>query len=276
MAIVLLAMLCSVFIGTSLGVFGAGGSILTMPVVHYILGVDAVKATATSLVVVCVTASVGAFLSYKKGRVHVKAALALAIPAFAGMAAVRTLVLPKLPGVFSIGNLNVSRDAIILIPYSLIMLSTAAAMIKPTKIKSASPQPPSSNEISNPGTSGSALASALAGCFIGLLSGFVGAGGGFLIVPALNLFAGLSMSHAIGTSLAIIALNSGVGSVTDFLSGQHVDWNVTLILAGGSLLGMALGTRLREHFQPHRLRSAFGIFLAIMAIIIVAREVLAL
>lgn len=276
MTLILLAMLCSVVIGLTLGVFGAGGSILTLPVIHYILGVDAVNATATSLVVVSVTATAGAILNFRKRLVHPKAALALALPAFAAMAAVRTLVIPKLPEAISLAQWVLSRDALILIPYSGVMFAAAAVMIKPRSgdLQTLETSATSGAEKGSPRRSTSA--SILSGCFIGSLSGFVGAGGGFLIVPALNLFAGLSMPHAVGTSLAIIAFNSGVGTVTDLLSGHQVDWKVTFILASGSLIGMTMGTRIRSHIRPGPLRSAFGIFLAIMALLIIVREIVSL
>ena len=266
-------------IGITLGLLGAGGGILTVPLLHYVLGFEMRDATAASLVIVGVTALAAAVLYARRGLVHLVSALAFALPSAAGMILSRTILLPMIPerALFP-GGFVFDRNTIILIPFAFVMMAAGRRMLR-TGPKPASPAPSDGRPDKNlrqsaPRSRLRTLLAMLSGAAIGLLSGFVGAGGGFLIVPALNLGLGVAMGTAIGTSLVVIALNSLIGVASDLGMGYVADWQTITIMTLMSLLGMGLGVRLASRIDATKLKPAFGIFMIIMAGIIVAKEII--
>jgi uncharacterized membrane protein YfcA len=269
----MLAAVLAFVIGITLGVLGAGGGILTVPLLHYVVGMDARASTSASLLIVGVTAALAAVLSMKNGRVDGRAALAFALPTAVGMIVSRTILLPSLPAEISIpnGGVTFSRDTLILVPFALVMMMAAwrmfkgpAAAIGPTDVGS---QP--KGFFSNRTTK-----LVLSGASIGLVSGFVGAGGGFLIVPALHLLLGLSLPSAIGTSLVVIAMNSGIGVASDVSMGvlHREAWPIIGLLTTASVLGMIVGLKVASKLSPGKIRPAFATLMMVMSLVILAKE----
>ncbi|MDQ6980511.1 MAG: sulfite exporter TauE/SafE family protein [Ghiorsea sp.] len=260
----ILGLISAVLMGMTLGVFGAGGSILTVPILVFLMGVSASEATAYSLFIVGVTAVFGAYTYYKQDLIQFKIGFVFAIPAFIGVYSVRLFLMPALPEhIASIGSYDLSKDALVLIVFSLIMIMAAYAMIKPSKVESTE----QNKTLNFP-------LIAVEGLVVGGVTGFVGAGGGFLIIPALVILAGLSMKQAVGTSLMIIAFKSLLGFVGDIQAGLMIDWTLLLQVVGLSIVGVFIGERIARKVDGNKLKPAFGYFVLVMGIGILIREIL--
>jgi len=263
-SMVILGFISAVVMGMTLGIFGAGGSILTVPILVFLMGVPASEATAYSLFIVGITALFGAYSYYKKDLIRFKIGFIFAIPAFVGVYSVRLLLMPALPeSIATFGAWELTKDALVLIVFSVIMIMAAYAMIKPSK-SSASKE----KKLNFP-------LIALEGLVVGAVTGFVGAGGGFLIIPALVILAGLSIKDAVGTSLMIIAFKSILGFVGDIQSGMLIDWVLLFEVTGLSIVGALLGEKLGRNIDGNKLKPAFGYFVLVMGIGLLLREVLA-
>ncbi len=237
----------AVLVGVSLGLLGGGGSILTVPLLAYVADMEAKEAIATSLVVVAVTSTVSAISHARAGHVRWRSALLFGaagmVGAYAGGAIGRFV-----PG------------SILLIGLAVMMIATALAMIKGRNTTTPEPagRPP-------------VVKTAVLGLGVGLATGAVGAGGGFLVVPALVMLAGLPMPAAIGTSLVVIALNAFAG-LAGHLNTVAIDWPVAAMVTVAAVLGSLVGARLTSRVNPEALRSGFGWFVLIMASVILAEE----
>ena len=259
----------AIFIGLALGIMGGGGSILTVPVLVYLMGVSPVLSTAYSLFVVGSTSVVGAAGYLRKGLVSVRTALVFLMPSLLAVFVVRKVLLPAIPHVlFAVDSLVVTKDLLVLVAFAMLMVGAAASMIR-----------------SRPGgaAAGGALPAGPAfnyplilgiGLVVGTLTGFVGAGGGFLIIPALVLGARLPMKLAVGTSLAIIALNSLIGFTGDLSAGTPIAWPFLLGFLAFALGGIVLGTYLARFIPGAKLKPAFGWFTLAMGTFILAKELL--
>lgn len=259
--------IASALIGICLGLIGGGGSILTLPVLMYLFGIAPTQATGYSLFVVGATAALGSALYAKQGLVHFRTALLFAPPAFLGVYLVRRFAVPALPeNLFSIGALEVSRDRGIVVLFALLMLGTAYSMIR------AKADPPAV-----PGDQGGYPYAKIAveGLLVGGLTGLVGAGGGFLIVPALVILAKLPMKLAIGTSLLVIAVKSLIGFLGDVqTAGSTMQWGLLLTVTAVALGGLVVGTSLAKRVPGAKLKPAFGVFVLVMAVYMLGAEFL--
>jgi uncharacterized membrane protein YfcA len=265
--IILAGYAAAVLIGVSLGLIGGGGSILTVPVLVYILGVDPVLATAYSLFVVGTTSLVGAATFMKKRLVNYHTAIVFAIPSFVTVFLTRKFLMPWLPDtLLQIQTMEITKSVGIMIFFALLMLAAAVSMIR-TK-KSVATDEDGQLKFNFPMI-------AVEGSAVGLITGVVGAGGGFLIIPALVLLARLPMKMAVGTSLLIIAAKSLIGFLGD-LSTQAIDWPMLLTFAGLSVLGIFLGSALSRKIDEGLLKRGFGWFVLIMGLCIIGKELLTL
>lgn len=263
--IVIIGFAAAILIGVSLGLIGGGGSILTVPVLVYILGIDPVLATAYSLFVVGSTSLVGAGTYMKKGLVNYKTALVFAIPSFIAVFLTRKFLVPALPDpLFSIGESLITKNIGIMVFFALIMLAASYSMIRGKKGGAEEEEEVKFN----------LPMIALEGSAVGIITGIVGAGGGFLIIPALVLLAKLPMKMAVGTSLLIIAAKSLIGFLGD-LSTQTIDWQLLLIFTGLSIIGIFIGSALSKKINEKVLKTGFGWFVLIMGIYIITKELLA-
>jgi hypothetical protein len=261
--IVLIGYAAAILIGISLGLIGGGGSILTVPVLVYILGIDPVLATAYSLFVVGSTSLVGSFTFMKKELVDYKTALVFAIPSFIAVFLTRKYFVPAVPDViFTTGNLTLTKNVAIMVFFALVMLAASYSMIKGnSKTKD---DKESEVKFNIP-------LIALEGGVVGILTGIVGAGGGFLIIPALVLLAKLPMKKAVGTSLLIIAAKSLLGFLGD-VGTRTIDWKMMLIFTGLSIVGIIIGSSLSKKINEKVLKKGFGWFVLLMAVYIIFKE----
>ncbi|HEY0867532.1 MAG TPA: TSUP family transporter [Fimbriimonas sp.] len=256
--------LFAALIGLSLGLVGGGGSILTVPLLVYAFGLGATDATASSLAIVGVTALFGAVDHGRRGNVDYRAALGFAIPSVAGVYLMRRYVIPSLPeNLFSLGMLHVTKDRLSLVLFGVLMLFASMSMIR----NRAEETPVESSQTA-------AWRLAIQGFATGTMTGSVGAGGGFLIVPALVLLARIPMRRAVATSLLVIAVNSLLGFMGDLQSGRAIDWPlvsaVSAIAVGGALIGSYLG----RFVSGAKLKSGFGYLVLVTGLFVVAGEVL--
>lgn len=245
---VVLTVVLAVLVGISLGLLGGGGSILTVPLLAYIAGLEAKHAIATSLLVVSVTSGVGAVTHAKAGRVQWHTGLVFGAAGMAGAYAGGFLA-QRIPG------------TVLLIAFAAIMIATAVAMLRGRRDVGghAAPSLPVFKILG-------------LGLAVGLVTGLVGAGGGFLVVPVLALLGGLSMPVAVGTALVVITMNSLAG-LAGYLSTVQLDWWLAAAVTGAALIGGLIGARLTTFVDPAVLRKAFGWLVLAMSSIVLGEEV---
>jgi uncharacterized membrane protein YfcA len=199
---IVFGLLASIVIGISLGLIGGGGSILTVPVLVYLFGVEPVEATAYSLFIVGFSSLVGVWPKFKQGLVHVKTALVFGAPSILAVFATRKWIVPSIPDeVFSVGEWLVTKDILMMMLFALLMIAASVSMIREPKKQVQETGPQQFNYVMI----------LIEGSVVGVLTGLVGAGGGFLIIPALVMLSKLPMKMAVGTSLVIIAAKSLIG-----------------------------------------------------------------
>ena len=279
----------AVVVGTIMGLAGAGGSILTVPILVYVVGVDAVTATAYSLFVVGVTSVVGAASYWRNDLVNVRAAVAFSIPSLLVVYCTRRWLVPAIPQQLgTVAGIEVSKEMFILVLFAVIMgLSALSMIVRPRYAVAVIGAPaaiagsdsatreaprPRTAPADSPQVKVSIPLIALEGAVIGVLTGVVGAGGGFAIVPALAVFARLPMRVAVGTSLTIIAAKSLFGFLGDLAVESNFDWGLLLAFTALAVVGILLGSRLGRLVPGTRLRPAFGWFVLLAAAGILLRE----
>lgn len=250
-------------IGLSLGLIGGGGSILTVPVLVYLFGIDAVTATAYSLFIVGTTSLVGSYPKYREGLVDLRTAFIFGAPSILAVYLTRAYLVPFIPeSIFSVGSFELSKRLFLMGLFALLMVSAAFSMIRDKKT-------PAKTADNAAGFKYGLIL--LEGAVVGVLTGLVGAGGGFLIIPALVLFTGLSMKKAVGTSLLIIAAKSMIGFTGD-LKNLQPDWSLLLMVTGIAIAGILLGNRLARNIDGQKLKKGFGWFVLVMGIYILIKE----
>lgn len=255
----------SALIGVSLGLIGGGGSILTVPVLVYLFGVDPVLATAYSLFIVGSTSLVGTLPKYREDLVNLKTAVIFGIPSIVAVYATRAFLVPLIPNpVFAVGSFVVSKAMLLMGLFAVLMVFASVSMIRDKKGVPASDAPVAPQTFNYPMI-------LLEGAVVGVLTGLVGAGGGFLIIPALVLFSKLPMKQAVGTSLLIIAAKSLFGFMGD-LSHYHLDWFLLGSVTALAIAGIFIGNRLSRNVDGNKLKKAFGWFVLVMGIYILVRE----
>lgn len=261
---VIIGFLLAALVGISLGLIGSGGSILTVPILVYVMGVDPVLATAYSLFIVGSTALVGGVQSATQKRVDFKTVLIFGIPSIAAVYATRLWIVPLIPAeVASIGGIVITKSIALMLLFAVVMILASVSMIKPgkkTEISESEPMVYNYPII------------LLEGTIVGILTGLVGAGGGFLIIPALVLLAKMPMKLAVGTSLFIIAAKSLIGFTGDLQGSQVIDWKLLLTFTGFAVVGIFGGILLSKKIPGEKLKKAFGWFVLIMGIYIIVKE----
>lgn len=259
----ILGYISAILIGVSLGLIGSGGSILTVPVLVYLMMIDPVHATAYSLFIVGTTSLIGSYFYYKKGLIHYKAGLIFATPALISVFLTRYYLLPSIPdSLFNIGSFVVSKQVFIMLLFAVLMFVSAISMIR--------------NNIEDY-TEGEVKFNifliALEGAIVGALTGLVGAGGGFLIIPALVLLAKIPMKMAVGTSLVIIAVKSLIGFIGDLSVAMEFDVTILIGFSAFAIAGIFLGSYLSKFISSRKLKPAFGWFVLIMSVYIILKEI---
>ncbi len=255
--------LAALLVGIVMGLLGGGGSILTVPIFVYLFKINPIFATAYSLFVVGVSALFGAFQNFKKGLVDLRTAIIFSIPAFIAVYATRKYLIPIIPEtVLEVAGVVVTRDMAIMVFFAILMVLAAFSMIldkNGLEIQTVGPKKYNYPLI------------VFEGLGVGLATGIVGAGGGFLIIPALVLLAKLPMKEAIGTSLLIIAIKSLIGFIGD-VQNLELNWNFLLIFTGISIVGIILGVWATRFVSGKQLQKAFGWLVLLMGIFIIYSE----
>ncbi len=251
----------ALLIGLSLGIIGGGGSILTVPVLVYLFHVNAIEATVYSLFIVGVTSSIGAFSAAKKQRVDFQKVIYFGLPSVVGVYLARYFLLPLLPAEIPLlFNVSIRKEKLMMFSFALLMLFAAYHMLRPQKAESTAQK-----------TNVSQLL--FQGLGIGMITGFIGAGGGFLIIPVLVGMLKLPMKKAIGTSLVIISINSLFGFLAGMGQVETLNWIFLLQFSGLAIIGILIGGRLSNNVDGARLKPAFGWFILCVGIAIVGLEI---
>ena len=246
-------------IGLILGLTGGGGSILTVPILVYVMLIDPIIATAYSLFIVGTTSAFGAFQNYRKGLVDIKNGFLFAIPSFVAVYITRRFLVPLIPDTIVEQPFLLTKSTFLMVFFFFFLILAAISMLKKKK------------EVEE--TAGNiAISTLLFQTFtIGIIIGLVGAGGGFLIIPSLVLFAKLPMKKALGTSLLIIAMNSLIGFLGD-VQTITIDWKFLSSFTGISIIGIFIGIYLNKYVNESQLKKGFAYFVLFMATFILVKE----
>lgn len=261
----ILAYVASALIGISLGLIGGGGSILTMPVLVYLFGISPLLATSYSLFIVGSTSLVGTFANFRKGLVNVKTALLFGSASITTVFLTRKLIIPLVPKIIlSIGHFDLTESLLMMVLFAILMVAASIAMIRGAK------ENIGIQKIHQKLNIGKLL---IYGISIGLATGFLGAGGGFLLIPTLVILVGLPMKEAIGTSLFIIALNSLIGFTGD-IGHFEMDWIFLAKISSVAVAGIFIGGILNKKIDGNKLKKGFGWFVLVMGCYIIIKEII--
>jgi uncharacterized membrane protein YfcA len=252
--------IASILVGVVLGLLGGGGSILSIPILVYLFGVEPVMASAYSLFIVGVTSLVGAIPKYREHLINLKTGILFGIPSIIAIFCTRKWVVPALPDiVFHAGEFVLTKRGLLLGLFALLMVLASISMIRKKK------------EIASDSQRFRTVLVMIEGILIGFLTGLVGAGGGFLIIPALVFLTGLPFKTAVGTSLFIIAINSLVGFFGDLLN-YEIEWQFLLSITALAVSGILAGNFLSRRILSLYLRKAFGWVTLVMGCWILLKE----
>jgi hypothetical protein len=252
----------ALIVGITLGLLGSGGSILSVPILVYIMGVEPVLATAYSLFIVGTTALVGGIQKAKQKLVDFNKVALFGIPTLISVFITRKIIIPTIPATIVINSsFSLQKSVAIMIVFAVVMIIASVRMIQPLKEKT------NSNSKIN------YIGILFQGLIIGLIAGFVGAGGGFLIIPALLFLAKTPMKMAVGTSLFIVSAQSLLGFIGDLRPEQIIDWKLLLFFTSYAILGIFIGSFLSKKINGEKLKTAFGWFILLMGIYIILKEI---
>ncbi len=254
----------AVLIGISLGLIGGGGSILTVPVLVYLFGIDAFLATEYSLFIVGISSLIGSVSYGKKGLVNFKMVLIFGIPSVISIFLTRIYLLPLIPEeVFRVRNFMITRNIFLLLVFAGLMILASYKMIKSNTSEESQESTTDKNNT---------LLAVGQGSLVGVLTGLVGAGGGFMIIPALVNLLKIPMKTAIGTSLVIISLNSLIGFFSS-VNNVKIEWKLLISIAIIAVAGIMIGSQLSKKIDGKKLKPAFGWFILVMGIYIIIKEI---
>ena len=255
--------LASIFIGISLGLIGGGGSILTVPVLVYLFDIDPIQATAYSLFIVGASSLFGAWPKYKQGFVHLKTAIIFGIPSIIAVFVTRKYLLPAIPNeIAEFGGINITKSLMMMLLFAILMVAASFSMIRSKTSKETVTE--GEQKFNYP-------LILIEGALVGMLTGLVGAGGGFLIIPALVMLSKLPMKQAVGTSLLIIAAKSLIGFTGDLGNGT-MNWTLLLSVSALAIAGIFLGDRLSKRIDGNQLKKGFGWFVLVMGLYIIVQQ----
>jgi uncharacterized protein len=249
-------------IGAVLGVIGGGGSILTVPVLIFFFALNPMVASAYSLFIVGVTSLIGSTGYIKDGCVDWKMVILFGLPSILAVYFTRAFVLPTLPDhILDIGDFELSKASLILLLFAFLMIASSFSMIRPRKFNNSKVQ-----------DSKNILLIMLEGLIVGVLTGLVGAGGGFLVIPAMVVLSGLEMKKAIGTSLVVVAAKSLIGFLGDEIS-IDLDWTLLIQTTLLSIVGILLGLFIAQKVEAETLKPAFGWFTLVLGIVMIISSI---
>jgi hypothetical protein len=255
-------------VGISLGLIGGGGSILTVPILVYVMGISPILATSYSLFIVGSTSMVGAFNNWRKGFVQIETALLFGLSSITTVFITRKFIIPAIPKhILNVGRFELTENILTMVLFAILMLVASIAMIRNGNKKEVEQTNDQlqAKKINLPKL-------LIYGVAIGLATGLLGAGGGFLLIPTLVLLVGLPMKEAVGTSLLIIALNSLIGFTGD-LGHFVMDWVFLTKITAIAVAGIFVGGYISKKIDGAKLKKAFGWFVLIMGIYILIKEI---
>ena len=257
-----------ILIGVSLGLIGGGGSILTVPVLVYLMGTSPVLATAYSLFIVGFSSLVGSFNYIKKEMVSLKTAVIFGLPSILAVYGTRKYMVPAIPEtILEIGSFSLSKNLGVMLLFAVLMIAASYSMIKKKK-----GDVDEDEKVDEPQKFNYPIIM-LEGLVVGTLTGLVGAGGGFLIIPALVVLSKLPMKMAVGTSLLIIATKSLLGFLGD-VANYQIDWMFLGTFSVLAVVGIFIGGWLSNYVSGKKLKPAFGVFVLVMGVSIILKELL--
>ena len=255
---------CALLMGLLLGLTGGGGSILTVPVLVYILGLNPIVASAYSLFIVGCTSTFGTLINFKKGIVVIKTGLLFALPSIIAVYLTRKYVVHSIPEIiFQNNTIVITKNTFLMVLFAVVMLFASLSMLRKSKTIDYNAIVEKQN----------ILFIIIRIFCVGILIGLIGAGGGFLIIPALFHFAKLPIKKAMGTSLFIIALNSLIGFSGD-LQNLNIDWFFLFRFTFVAMFGIFVGIYISKFFNENSLKKLFGSFVLVMALFILTKELI--
>lgn len=253
----------AVFVGITLGMIGSGGSILSVPILVYVMGIEPTLATAYSLFVIGTTSLVGGLHKAKQKLVDFEKVILFGVPTVITVFITRKVLVPRIPNIiFSTEFFTLHKSVLIMVVFAIVMIFASFKMIKPIKNKSIIE-----------GEKLNYYRIAAQGISIGLISGFVGAGGGFLIIPTLLFLTKTPMKMAVGTSLLIVSSQSLIGFLGDILENQIIDWELLFFFTLASIVGIFIGNFISKRVEDRKLKIGFGLFVLAMGIYIIIKEI---
>jgi len=262
---IILTYILALLIGVILGLTGGGGSILTVPILVYVIGLQPTIAIGYSLFIVGITALTGAINYAIKKLISFKAAIIFAIPSFTAVFCVRKWIVPHIPNeIFHFSNYTLTKDVALMVIFATLMLIISISMIRNKTKKDADETLSFNFHYYLIGSQGLA---------IGVITGLLGAGGGFIIVPALVILANVPIRLAIGTSLLIIAINSLMGFVADLQINKNIDWQFLITFSAFAMVGVLSGGYLSKFISAKHLKIVFGYFLLAVGLFILLKEI---
>ncbi|MES2063393.1 MAG: sulfite exporter TauE/SafE family protein [Bacteroidota bacterium] len=243
----------AILIGLSLGLIGGGGSILTVPILVYLFRIDPVVATTYSLFVVGLTSSAGAISHYQKGNINLKIALLFGIPSLVSIFIMRKWVMPNVPyHLFRMNAFEITKPVLLMLVFAGLMVAASLTMIRKNSTVIAKATEPNYIKL------------IIQSLCVGIITGFVGVGGGFLIIPSLVLFAGLPMKKAVGTSLMVMAISSLLGVLGDVTRQAPINYSFLAFFSAFATTGIIAGSYLTKYMNDAKLKPAFGWFVLLM------------
>ena len=260
----IIAYFLALFVGISLGLIGSGGAILSVPILVYVLHIEPILATSYSLFVVGSTALIGGIQKANQKLVDYKKVFLFGIPTVTAVFLTRFFIVPKIPKtIYLSSNFSISKSILILLIFAIVMIFASLKMIRPLKEKSIN----NDLKLNYPKIIFQAI-------LIGFIAGFVGAGGGFLLIPALVFLAKTPMKTAIGTSLFIAATQSLIGFMGDYDSFNLINWTLLLKFSTFAIIGLFIGNQLSKKIAGEKLKTGFGYFVLLMGIYIIIKELI--
>jgi len=257
----LLGYLASILIGVSLGLTGSGGAVLTLPLLVYIFHVPPVSAVTYSLFVVGASSLTGVIPKYRQGLVDVRTAFVFGAPSITAVILTRKFIVPAIPEIlFSHNRFTITKDILLMFLFGALMILAAIYMLRKGRLPA-----PAASTYPLP-------VLLIQGAITGIVTGLMGAGGGFLIIPALMLFSNMSVHRAAGTSLLIITANSLIGFAAA-IPGHAINWSFLGILSLMAIIGIFIGNYLGRLITGTKLKTGFGVFILSMGIYVIIREV---
>lgn len=250
----------ALLIGLTLGLIGGGGSILTVPILVYLFGISPVLATSYSLFIVGVTSLVGSVSSFAHKKIDFKTVIVFGTLSVITVFCIRHYLIPHLPVFMLIKGFKVPVSLLTMLLFAILMIVSSFSMIKGD----------ADNHVAVVHKAGIAKI-AVYGIVVGLVTGILGAGGGFLLIPALTVLLRLPIKKAIGTSLVIITLNSLIGFADD-VTHHEMDWVLLLKITGISIIGILIGSMVGKKIDGQFLKKGFGWFVLLMGIYILFHE----